>query len=338
MGRRAVIGAPNRRLRRFGRSSAFHFSTSECGFRPIGRGPPKMKGLAFSILCFASAVVFADDFKTVDGKEYKNATVSRVEPDGIVLTSKSGISKIYFTELPKEVQERFHYDAAKATAYSAEQNAALEQLRKQREEAQREKAEETAKNNKYFTEQQSATESAKNQTESPNPPVERLQSNYQAMAETFRKQLSAVLDDEKVEAYLLGELRRVSQKAKQSDATPASTTSSFDAAFHREKKPNTVEPTKVEITEISNFPSTLKTNPSDLYFRYHSTMAIKLEVKRHGRFESSLAVGASEKGVWQQPDIKKLLEQVKAKCDANADELERAVNQTNAMRSGLYGR
>ena len=123
-----------------------------------------MKGLAFSILCFASAVVFADDFKTVDGKEYKNATVSRVEPDGIVLTSKSGISKIYFTELPKEVQERFHYDAAKATAYSAEQNAALEQLRKQREEAQREKAEETAKNNKYFIKQASRQAAAARQT------------------------------------------------------------------------------------------------------------------------------------------------------------------------------
>ena len=32
---------------------------------------------------------------------------------------------MYFTELPKEVQERFHCDAAKDDAYSAEQNAAL---------------------------------------------------------------------------------------------------------------------------------------------------------------------------------------------------------------------
>ncbi len=74
-----------------------------------------MKILA-SILCFAS-VVLADDFKLVDGKEYKNVTVSRVEPDGIVLRTKSGISKLYFVELPKEVQERFHYNAAIAAAY-----------------------------------------------------------------------------------------------------------------------------------------------------------------------------------------------------------------------------
>src|SRR3989442_13747506 len=80
-----------------------------------------MKIPTFLILCFAS-VVLADDFKAIDGKEYKNVTVSRIEPDGIVLRSKSGISKLYFVELPKEVQERFHYNAAIAAAYSAQQS------------------------------------------------------------------------------------------------------------------------------------------------------------------------------------------------------------------------
>jgi thiol-disulfide isomerase/thioredoxin len=79
-----------------------------------------MKVLPFFILCFTTAAL-ADNFKTVQGKEYKNATVGRVEPDGIVLKSKSGVSKVYFVELPKEVQERFHYNAAIATAYSAQQ-------------------------------------------------------------------------------------------------------------------------------------------------------------------------------------------------------------------------
>ena len=68
-----------------------------------------------------TTVALADDFKLVSGKEYKNVTVSRVEPDGILLKSKSGISKVYFVELPKEVQERFHYNAAIASAYSAQQ-------------------------------------------------------------------------------------------------------------------------------------------------------------------------------------------------------------------------
>ena len=79
-----------------------------------------MKVLPFLILCFTT-VTRADDFKLVSGKEYKNVTVSRVEPDGIVLRTKSGISKVYFIELPKEVQERFRYNAAIASAYSAQQ-------------------------------------------------------------------------------------------------------------------------------------------------------------------------------------------------------------------------
>jgi len=80
----------------------------------------KMKILTSLILCFASVAV-ADDFKLINGREYKDATVSRVEPDGIVLRTKSGIAKVYFVELPKEEQERFHYNPAMASAYSAQQ-------------------------------------------------------------------------------------------------------------------------------------------------------------------------------------------------------------------------
>jgi uncharacterized protein with beta-barrel porin domain len=79
--------------------------------------------LAILAALLASLAV-ADDFKTISGKEYKNAKVSRVEPDGIVLITRSGISKVYFSELPKEVQQRFNYNPEQAAAYSAQQNAA----------------------------------------------------------------------------------------------------------------------------------------------------------------------------------------------------------------------
>ena len=86
-----------------------------------------MSAPAFVILivCFTS-VALADDFKTIEGKEYKNATISGVEPDGILLRTKSGISKVYFIELPKEVQERFHYDAAQAARFTTAQQAVIE--------------------------------------------------------------------------------------------------------------------------------------------------------------------------------------------------------------------
>ena len=74
---------------------------------------PQMRSVACLVLCITSVAV-ADDFTTTRGKEYKNVSVSRIEPDGIVLKTKSGISKIYFVELPKDVQERFHYNPAKS--------------------------------------------------------------------------------------------------------------------------------------------------------------------------------------------------------------------------------
>jgi hypothetical protein len=76
---------------------------------------------AVSILAALSAsLALAEDFKTTNGKEYKNATVTHVEPDGIVLKTKTGISKVYFTELPKEVQERFLPSPAKTGAAQRE--------------------------------------------------------------------------------------------------------------------------------------------------------------------------------------------------------------------------
>jgi hypothetical protein len=112
-----------------------------------------MKVLILFALCFVSAA-FSDDFKTVAGREYKNATVSRVEPDGIVLTNNAGISKVYFTELPKEVQERFGYNPQRAADYSAQQSAGLDQVRKEQAEASRREAEATQKANQYRAEQQ----------------------------------------------------------------------------------------------------------------------------------------------------------------------------------------
>jgi len=97
-----------------------------------------------SVVFFAS-VALADDFKTIDGKEYKNAKVSRVEPDGIVLMTNSGVSKIYFTELPKEVQERFHYDAQKAAEFTSQTIEKNKLFVQQRAEEEKKRVEERAK-------------------------------------------------------------------------------------------------------------------------------------------------------------------------------------------------
>jgi hypothetical protein len=71
------------------------------------------------ILCFAS-VTLADDFKTIDGKEHKNVKVSRVEPDGIVISFSGGIVKIPFAELSEELQRKYNYDPETAKQFAAD--------------------------------------------------------------------------------------------------------------------------------------------------------------------------------------------------------------------------
>ena len=114
------------------------------------------KVVTLLILCFTSAA-FAEDFKTVNGKEYKDATVTRVDPDGVVVKTKSGITKVYFIELPIEVQERFHYDSEKAASYSAEQAANYTGYQKQQEETRRQQQDADAKSKAALAEQQAAT-------------------------------------------------------------------------------------------------------------------------------------------------------------------------------------
>jgi hypothetical protein len=84
--------------------------------RTKGRNAPSVNkcAIALAILALLSATLaLAEDFKTVRGREYKDAKIIRVEGDGIVLKTKTGISKVYFVELPNDVQQRFHPTPAK---------------------------------------------------------------------------------------------------------------------------------------------------------------------------------------------------------------------------------
>jgi len=86
--------------------------------------PVKYWKPALSIFAVLSAsLAFAEDFRTINGKEYKDATITRVEADGIVLRTKTGISKVYFFELPQDVQQKFRRGPATASAAQREGEA-----------------------------------------------------------------------------------------------------------------------------------------------------------------------------------------------------------------------
>ena len=103
----------------------------------------------------STSLAVADDFKTNDGKEYKGATVSRVESDGIVVKTKSAISKLYFVELPKDIQQRFNYNPQQAAAFSSAQATTVQQTNQHVEEA----------NKQQEKERQVALESSRRATE-----------------------------------------------------------------------------------------------------------------------------------------------------------------------------
>jgi len=70
--------------------------------------------LAFFLIfpCVASAL----EFKTLDGDSYTNATVKRIEIDGIVVADTDGVYKLKFKKLPVDVQKKYGYDPAKEEA------------------------------------------------------------------------------------------------------------------------------------------------------------------------------------------------------------------------------
>src|SRR5262245_34489498 len=76
-----------------------------------------------AILC--ASVTLADDIKTNSGKEYKNAAVKRVEPDGLMVKFSGGLVKIPFTELAQELKEKYHYNPEGARRFRAETTAAI---------------------------------------------------------------------------------------------------------------------------------------------------------------------------------------------------------------------
>ncbi|MEA3186273.1 MAG: hypothetical protein QOD99_103 [Chthoniobacter sp.] len=70
------------------------------------------------LLLATSCLALAEEITTIDGRRtFDDSTVSRTEPDGLVITTSDGIVKVPFSNLSKEVQRRYHFDAAVAEQF-----------------------------------------------------------------------------------------------------------------------------------------------------------------------------------------------------------------------------
>lgn len=67
-----------------------------------------------------------DDLLLEDGTTLKNVVVLKVEPDGLRLEHKNGVSKVKYEELPEMVQKQFTFDRDKATEFRVAQETARE--------------------------------------------------------------------------------------------------------------------------------------------------------------------------------------------------------------------
>lgn len=78
-----------------------------------------LRCVLIGLLLSSLGSALAEDIETLDHHVYKDVKISRAEPDGIVVTMKTGIVKIPFDNLPAEFRTRFGYDVEQAKAFAA---------------------------------------------------------------------------------------------------------------------------------------------------------------------------------------------------------------------------
>ena len=92
-------------------------------------------------LLLAVPVCFALDITTRKGVTYRQATVTKVEPDGVRISHADGAAKILFEDLPDALQRQYNYDPAKVAAYRKQLADAQEAAADKAAEEQRQRQE-----------------------------------------------------------------------------------------------------------------------------------------------------------------------------------------------------
>ena len=62
----------------------------------------------------------AEDWTTTDGKTYKDVTVVKIEDDAVTILDSDGGALVPLDKLPPNLQQKFHYDPAKAKLAAAQ--------------------------------------------------------------------------------------------------------------------------------------------------------------------------------------------------------------------------
>lgn len=83
---------------------------SRRGDVPRGSIVSTMKFIAAVVILLAATTALALDISTRDGRTFRDVTIREVSPAGIRIFHSAGIETLDFSQLPDDLQERFHYD------------------------------------------------------------------------------------------------------------------------------------------------------------------------------------------------------------------------------------
>jgi hypothetical protein len=75
-----------------------------------------MKAFLALVMVLLGMPLYAEDWKTTDGKVYQDVKVIKVEDDAVTVLFKDGGALIPLIKLPPDLQKKFSYDPVKAKA------------------------------------------------------------------------------------------------------------------------------------------------------------------------------------------------------------------------------
>jgi hypothetical protein len=112
-------------------------------------------------LALSFVTLRAEDFTTTDGKKFSGVKISRIEPDGIVVVTDSGVVKLPFLRLSEDIRKKYGYDP-KAAERHAENLAKAAREASARHEAFMQQQRESAERQGKLLEQLRAEQNRKN--------------------------------------------------------------------------------------------------------------------------------------------------------------------------------
>jgi hypothetical protein len=81
---------------------------------------------AAPLLLLMCVTAHSEDFGTINRRSYNGVLVTRWEPDGVMVRTKYGISKIYFCEMTEQLHAKYHYNPEAAQQYAATERQAID--------------------------------------------------------------------------------------------------------------------------------------------------------------------------------------------------------------------